>query len=319
MIEPSLQELRFVVEVARLLSYRRAALHCGVSASRISRVIKAIEQEFDVQLFRRTTRSVALTEQGKAFVEQVRQVIEHYEAAFAALSARPAQSDALVRVSVSASVTAELFDAVVEHLLARDPALRLDITTDPLPARFRDWRADAGIAGQGEIPVGTSPFLLAEGRNFVAAAAPAYVRRRGIATQPEELGAHDCIVQRVRDVVVSRWNFECDGRRKGVDVSGRVVLDSHGLALSVACAGIGVTLVEESVAETYFRAGRLEPVLPAWRIHMPATHLFVRWEAVRSEQVRRLLDALSGFTRTSSPRTALQSLRATASVFGAGY
>ena len=65
MAQPEFPDLAHFVAVATHLSFRRAALERGVSASALSHAIRDLEERLGVRLINRTTRSVALTEAGQ--------------------------------------------------------------------------------------------------------------------------------------------------------------------------------------------------------------------------------------------------------------
>src|SRR4051812_34290270 len=67
----TLNELDAVLAVARLRSFRAAAVAQGTSTSALSHAVAALEARLGVRLFNRTTRSVATTEAGEAFIANI--------------------------------------------------------------------------------------------------------------------------------------------------------------------------------------------------------------------------------------------------------
>ncbi len=80
---PDLRRLYAFVVVAEELHFRRAAVRLAMSQSPLSRVIKGLERDLDVMLFRRTRRTVLLTPAGEALLADVRGLIERAEHAVA--------------------------------------------------------------------------------------------------------------------------------------------------------------------------------------------------------------------------------------------
>lgn len=71
----NLQQIRYFVAVAETLSFRRASERLHISQPPLTFHIKALEEELGLCLINRTTRYVALTEAGAAFLERARQII----------------------------------------------------------------------------------------------------------------------------------------------------------------------------------------------------------------------------------------------------
>src|SRR4029077_15907014 len=79
-----LRQLRYVIAVAEERNITRAAERLNMQPPPLSRQIKAIERELDVQLFRRKARGVELTDAGRTFLDNARSVLAQVDNTFEA-------------------------------------------------------------------------------------------------------------------------------------------------------------------------------------------------------------------------------------------
>src|SRR4051812_6265433 len=88
----SLRQLRAFAAIAKLQSFTRAAEQLHITQPGLSGMVRDIEEQLECRLFERTTRAVALTEHGRAFLPVVTRVLAELDAATASLSQLSAAS-----------------------------------------------------------------------------------------------------------------------------------------------------------------------------------------------------------------------------------
>src|SRR5712691_363440 len=99
-----LRQLRYVIAVAEERNITRAAERLGMQPPPLSRQIRAIEREIDVQLFRRKPRGVELTDAGRAFLDNARAVLAQVDHTFETTRRTARGEQGRISVSYSSSV-----------------------------------------------------------------------------------------------------------------------------------------------------------------------------------------------------------------------
>lgn len=143
-----LRHLRYFVAVAEELNFRRAAERLRLAQPALSTQIKALEEELNVRLLERTTRSVALTQAGRVFLKEARGVLG--AAAQAEQLARKAEHGAVgtLRVGIIAPAASPWLANVLRLYHQRFPGVQLslsEITTAEQLLRLRAGELDAGL------------------------------------------------------------------------------------------------------------------------------------------------------------------------------
>ena len=99
----TLSRIHIFVEVARHESFAGAARELGITASAVSKQVQNLEHALKVKLFNRTTRNVALTEEGALFFERTRHALDDIEEAKEQLNDLKAKPHGTIKISVPAA------------------------------------------------------------------------------------------------------------------------------------------------------------------------------------------------------------------------
>jgi DNA-binding transcriptional LysR family regulator len=288
----TLERMRSFVRVAERGSLSAVARELGVGQSTITRHLRELEEAVGVPLLGRTTRRVAMTEEGSRYYADCIQILRLVEqagdeargtrgapagtirisctAAFGVLQASRllfAFQDRYPDIGIDLSLTDERIDLVREGV---DVALRLG----PLTASSMKLRA------------------LGESRRLLVAA-PAYLAARGRPRVPQDLSGHEGI--RMSNVAGSdTLTFQGpDGERHVVPFGGRFRVD-HGLAAREAmAAGRGIGPTHRWLVDDLLAAGRLEAILPDYSLPPVPLSLLILPERAGIARVRLLVDFLT--------------------------
>lgn len=259
-----LSDLDAVLSIARHGSFRAAALDLGLSTTALSNAIAKLEQRLGVRLFNRTTRSVSLTDGGKAFVARVGPAMtEIHDAVLAAQSLQETPTGTL-RINAFASAAREVMAPLILSFLRRYPQVHIDLVTEGRLVDVIAGGFDMGLRPADLVPTDMIAVSLGLRRENAVVASPDFLRIHGKPTVPDDLYRFRCIRSRLPNNALFRWRFEKDGTPLQIDVQGAITLDEPSLVRIAAQNGIGIGYVMEADVRDDIAAGRLVRVLEDW-------------------------------------------------------
>jgi DNA-binding transcriptional LysR family regulator len=291
---PGLDETNAFVAVLEHKSFNKAAKQLGLSAPRMSELIRKLEERLGVRLVERTTRSVAATAAGERLLERLRPALDDYKAALESLNDFRSKPAGTLRLSVAPPAADFALGPVIQRFLSRYPEINLDIDIDSGLTDIVAGRFDAGIRLGERLSPGMVALRISDEMPRVVVASPAYLARRDAPKTPQDLARHDCILVRLPGGQTIPWRFRVKRRVVDVRVGGRMIVNQIGFALNAAIDGVGLLQPLLPYAAPDLSAGRLVTVLDDWA-PPPLGAFFLYYPSRR--QTRAALSALVGFLR----------------------
>jgi DNA-binding transcriptional LysR family regulator len=246
-------------------SFARAAVALGMSDSGVGRAVARLEDRVGVRLLDRTTRSMALTDEGRRFYEQVAPSLTDIEEAATEASGAPAVVRGRLRVDLDPFFSRLLLAEHLGNFLDRNPDLTLELITRE---RAGDLIVDGiDVAMRFGKPAPSSSAVahkLLETR-LLTVASPSYIERYGRPRHPSELAHHACI--HFRNPVTGRpfvWEFHKDNEILTVDVPVRLVLSDVDTKLRACAAGAGIARAQALGVQDMLDDGRMVELFPDW-------------------------------------------------------
>jgi DNA-binding transcriptional LysR family regulator len=260
----SLSDFDAVLAIGRKGSFRAAALDLGTSTSALSNTIARLESQLGVRLFTRTTRSVALTEAGRRFIEQVSPALSDIHQALDTVRALQDTPAGTLRINTFAAAGREILNPLVLECLQRFPQIRIDLVTEGNLVDIVADGFDFGIRSRNLVPSDMIAIPLGPARQHAVVASPAYLASRELPKVPIDLARHACIRTRLPNGALLRWQFEVEEEPLQVDVDGQLTLDEASLARIAVLASVGIGYFMESDVREDIEAGRLVRLLQDW-------------------------------------------------------
>ncbi len=269
-----LAELDAVLSIARLGSFRAAALDLGISTTALSKSIGKLEQRLGIRLFNRTTRSVSLTDAGETFVERVGPAVtDIHDAMLAAQSLQEVPTGTL-RINAFATAAREVMEPLILSFLQRYPQVHVDLVTEGRIVDIVAAGFDLGLRPADLVPADMIAVPLGLKRSNAVVASPEFLRAHGRPAVPTDLYRFRCIRARLPNNALFRWKFEKDGNAVQIDVQGSITLDESSLVRIAAQNGVGLGYVMEADVRDDIAAGRLVRVLEDWTPSLAALALY---------------------------------------------
>jgi DNA-binding transcriptional LysR family regulator len=190
-----IRALKYFLKVAETSSFSKAAKHFSVPASSVSRRIRDLEMELEVELFHRSTRVVKLSGLGEVYYDQVRDIIQSLENADDLVSQRSNSPTGLLRISVMPGYGRMCLYPILDKFHQLYPNIILDIELTNQLADITQNEVDIAIRGTAALPDRAVAKKLCE-NEFVIVASPSYLAEHGTPRQWEDILEHQTLLYR---------------------------------------------------------------------------------------------------------------------------
>ncbi|XXF75392.1 LysR family transcriptional regulator [Myxococcaceae bacterium GXIMD 01537] len=281
------------VHVAEERSFRKAAERLGLTTAAVSKAVQRLEADVGVRLLERTSRQVALTAEGAAFLERAREAVAQVRAARegAAQAQRAPRGPLTVTLP---HILAPLVLPRLARLQARHPALTLHVRMSDRYSRLVDENIDVALRiGELEDSSLVAQRLLRT--RWVTLASPGYLARHGTPTHPDELEHHQCLKFVGPRGTVREWVYRDGpgGAPREVRTRGAIDVDHGPALLDLAVAGAGIVHAPDFMMDERARDGRLVELLRDYSAEGPPVHALVVPGRQSVPRVRALLQILT--------------------------
>ncbi|MGE8634161.1 MAG: LysR substrate-binding domain-containing protein [Achromobacter piechaudii] len=286
----NLSHLAAFAALARHCSFRRAGEELGLSTSAVSYAIRSLEERLGVNLFNRTTRSVALTDAGQRLAERLLPALNDLGDALEEMNQFRGSASGTLRINTSRAASYMLLMPMAARFLAAYPDIRLEIAEDDSFVDIVASGFDAGVRLLEAVPEDMVAVQIGPALRAAVVASPDYMAGRPLPRHPDELLRHECVRYRFPSGRYYKWEFEKDGDAIEVDVTGRIALSDVHAELRAAVDGIGISCVPEHYARDGLQSGRLVRMLDDWCPTIPGFMLYYPRQRRVSSALRAFID-----------------------------
>ncbi len=241
-------ELNAFIAVVETGGFSAAARKAGESQSAISKAVNALEKRLGVVLLHRSTRKVALTDQGQQYYERIKPLVDEIQVADGELSSSTLDVSGLVRIAAPSTFGRLHVLPLIPELLSRHPGLRVDLVLSDAVRDMVEDRIDLAIRVS---PVNDPDSVVRRVAmtSLVCAGSRRYFERHGVPKTPAELVDHNCLVYGD----MTDWPLVGPDGQLSVPVRGNLSSNSVETILAGVLAGVGIGMFHRASLVGEFR------------------------------------------------------------------
>ncbi|MDW1813077.1 LysR substrate-binding domain-containing protein, partial [Vibrio sp. Vb2362] len=188
-------------------SFSAAARHMSLTKSVVSKRIAKLEQELGVQLLYRTTRTLTLTEAGRAFFTHAKAVYQAVATAEESIVGLGKNLSGNIKISVPTISGELILPQVINEFNQKYPDINIDMDLDNRFVDIVNERFDLAIR-TGVLPDSSLIARKLVDANWIICASPQYLAKHGIPKQPQALAKHNCLVYSYQETGAHEWAFK---------------------------------------------------------------------------------------------------------------
>ncbi|MFL9996219.1 LysR family transcriptional regulator [Paraburkholderia sediminicola] len=260
-MKTSTDELLVFVTVIDSGSITAAAEKLGQTVSGVSRSLTRLEKKLDTELVRRTTRRMQLTEEGEAFLQRARAILDAMEEAEESVTRGRKRPSGRLRVDAASPF---MLHCVAPHMTAFSalyPEIRLELTSNERIVDLLEQKVDIAIR-IGALQDSTLHARTLGSSKLRVLASPAYLAEHGEPKSVEALLAHRLIGFTAPEHL-NRWPLRAGGKGKSepLKIEPAITASSGETLRQLVLSGWGIACLADFMTAADVRDERLVPIL----------------------------------------------------------
>jgi DNA-binding transcriptional LysR family regulator len=276
------------VQIADRGSLTAAADALDTSLSSVVRTLAALEESLGVRLLNRTTRRIALTEEGRHYLERCRRILTEVDDAEQALGSAERDPGGVLKVTAPVLFGQLHVAPAIAGFLARHRKMQVELMLLDRVVSLVEEGIDVAVrigpladSSMVAVPVGQI--------RRVVVASPALLKAAGTPKRPEDLSQLPC-VRFTALMPGSTWHFVEDGRPLSVQVGGPFACNQAAACVDACVAGLGFGLFISYQVRRQVDAKQLKEVLTAFEPPPLPVSLVYPHARLLSPRVRAFVD-----------------------------
>ena len=303
-----LNDLRLLAEVVEHGSFTAAARGLRMQTSTLSRRIRALEDELQVRLLNRTSRSLSLTEIGRLFHQHCLVLVAQSKAARDIVEQTRTKPQGTVRISCPVTLLGSGVSTIISHYLSDTPEVQVQIEATNRRVDVVEEGLDFAIRVRLPPLENTDLVVRQLGLSIrILVASPELIAQHPEPTFLESL-KNWATLSMVSGNESFVWNLvDAEGCTTSWEHQPRMVTDDLASLRVAALQGVGVALLPRELVNADIQAGRLRHLIPGLAATPGLVQAILPSRRGMVPAVRHLLDALvEGFENLNREWSNLQ-------------
>ncbi len=255
-----LGDIELFVKVVQNKGFAAAARVSGMSPASVTIKINRIEERYGVRLLNRTTRSVALTEEGGEFFERCLRILSEVEEAEEQLMFGKESLCGSLKVSAPVDLGQQIIAPLLAEFSEEHPGISAQLNlTDSVTNLIEDG-FDVGIRF-GVLKDNRMIARKLSSNRRILCASPEYIKKYGTPKKPQDLILHRCLTMVRRSEDLTQWHFKSANEEKSISIN-PVLASNNGAQLRLwALSGYGIILKSYWDVKSDISSKKLVPLL----------------------------------------------------------
>lgn len=259
-----LGDIKLFVKIVQLNGLALAGRELGLSPASVTARLSRMEAGYGVKLLNRTTRSLALTEEGRAFYTSCLQIISSIDDAEDRLLTGKNELSGQLKISVTSDLGRQYISPLLSKFIRQHPKVTLLLHFSDQIVNLLTEEFDMAIRYGSLTDSGLIARKLASNKRMLCAS-PDYIDRRGEPFEPNDLDRHDCLSLMRDHQGVTHWHFNRDQQKTSVKINPTLQSNDGAQLRLWALEGLGIALKSFWDIKADLQAGRLVPVLSQYQ------------------------------------------------------
>lgn len=256
----NLSDVYVFKKIASTLSFTEAARQIGVSRSAVSKQLTRLEKNLGVVLINRTTRSVSLTEAGRAFDSNTPEVDVTVERALELVRGADQSPLGTVACALPSSLGVAILPMLVTKFAQHWPELRLNIQFDDFGKDLISNNLDLAVRVSRRLVDSSLISKRLASTRMVFAASPKYLEEEGVPSHASDLQRHRCIGIGTPVESTTSWHLRTPAGNVRIGLDLVLSTNSELGLIRAACLGAGIIRVPELCIRQELATNQLQSI-----------------------------------------------------------